>query len=967
MAQPYQDTIKGRKLEADTPAPVGYNPAANPIDTYAAPPKTNSALKLADALSGFNQALRPMVQDRVNQAIADETNKGKLGYLRGESPEDQSESYKNGYMALKWEDFGRQAALKINDVYAQAKEDPTLDVRSLVTKQIDEDLAGIQEDPRAIDAYLNQVIPLTESLALDFQKHHQGIRDQETDRMLMARAGDMVSAAESPEVLRDMIDNEYPTWMAMGKSKNDVAAAMVDSIIRTAVGTEDVSLLDALYLKSNREDGIPLATIKGVDEKAKATREGILKAQKDRLNEETYIARQMDDVAFEDTLIRNPLSEELNLENLMKHIHANKFLHGEGKLAAAWARVLKARQDVLEEESIGKYLMNNEDSMTWRRLSEDPRMKKWYHAETQKVWEGIDPKDPVSIANATKRLMNMHRLSGIPPRELVGIFSNIKTSAVDEKTGVIAPEMTYAMQIYRTAKDRGELAMVHAYAGEENMAYLAVLDSRIKQAPLKGELIAEAVRSVKLADNDPDLKRNIAVVKSKAFSEKLDKEVKDEMDGILWFGAMDNNVSTVQGRAQALAEQYVSQYRMSPEDAAKAAVTQIKEIYANDGHGAAFEVDPQHIGEKSILEAGMKIFLENQKAAFKEANDGEEMEGYSIFPNRDGKTYTMFNGVSGLPAATVSFEELKGLAHPVGYGTPMQRGENAKVLRTLKSIDFMKGVDPVQSQFIQDNEDAVIRLLASNDLSFAEKTAIRWEMKNINERRAQATKEEVKAFSDILKQGDILRDDKRPLSFNIPAKLAPGTPPNTGELAKKYYSSHPGAALAIVGEGFSTRAYKDQGGVAIGIGYNISTKTPDQVRKDFRAAGVPPQDIEAVATGAKEMTTDQVVKLFENTTKNYEKVARDSYGKGYDKLPPEVKAVLFDMAYNAGTPSKFQTVLGLFRKGDIEGASKNLTLKYKDANGNWKNNERRVQLWREMLSGDFPRVMDRYSGKRKAK
>jgi GH24 family phage-related lysozyme (muramidase) len=343
------------------------------------------------------------------------------------------------------------------------------------------------------------------------------------------------------------------------------------------------------------------------------------------------------------------------------------------------------------------------------------------------------------------------------------------------------------------------------------------------------------------------------------------------------------------------------------------------------------------------------------------------MDSYTIFPNRDGRTYTLFDGKNALPADTIEFEQIKALASPVGYGTPMQRGENATVLRTLKGMKVLDGLPPDEAQFLMDNQEAVIRLLASNDMSFTEKTVVRTKLEAARLQQSLSVRDEAKKMSDLTRHGDILNDTKRPLSYNLPAKMAPGTPPNVGDLAKQFYGTNPGAALAIIGEGYSPRVYKDQGGMAIGLGYNISTKSPDQVRKDFRAAGVPPQDIDSVLDGRRELTPQQAVKLFENSNKKYEETAKQAYGPGYDKLPKEVKAVLFDMAYNAGTPGKFPTVLNLFRQGKYDEAAKNLTLKFKDENGNWKNNERRVQLWREMLSGDFVRVMDRYSGKRKAK
>lgn len=123
-------------------------------------------------------------------------------------------------------------------------------------------------------------------------------------------------------------------------------------------------------------------------------------------------------------------------------------------------------------------------------------------------------------------------------------------------------------------------------------------------------------------------------------------------------------------------------------------------------------------------------------------------------------------------------------------------------------------------------------------------------------------------------------------------------------------------------------------GVTIAAGYDMGSRSPEQVEADLKAAGVPAARAAALAEGAgagltgaaattwsdkhKELTLtkEQAEKLFERVLKDYEGYVR-AYVK-IDLLPGEFDA-LVSFTYNAG-PGAMQAVAQHLNNGDVEQA-----------------------------------------------
>jgi GH24 family phage-related lysozyme (muramidase) len=139
-------------------------------------------------------------------------------------------------------------------------------------------------------------------------------------------------------------------------------------------------------------------------------------------------------------------------------------------------------------------------------------------------------------------------------------------------------------------------------------------------------------------------------------------------------------------------------------------------------------------------------------------------------------------------------------------------------------------------------------------------------------------------------------------------------------------------ALTAQAEGFKTRVYDDPSrGKNIGLGFSVTSRSKPEVMSMLRRAGVPSGDVEAVLAGKMEVQPDVVQRLHEIAVPRVRAQGDrpQSAREVWQRLKPEARAVLTDMAWATGKPEQFKTVLEAMRKGDWQGASAALSLKYK--------------------------------------
>ncbi len=202
------------------------------------------------------------------------------------------------------------------------------------------------------------------------------------------------------------------------------------------------------------------------------------------------------------------------------------------------------------------------------------------------------------------------------------------------------------------------------------------------------------------------------------------------------------------------------------------------------------------------------------------------------------------------------------------------------------------------------------------------------ESKKIDALRKKAFEENLSPILQDVPQGSLVGAD----NSRLPANGAS----TKGDLAKLYFErNHDGKALTVLAEGVVLKAYPDPAtGRNIGVAYNMDANART-LKEDFRRAGIPADAVEDVKAGKKAITMDQAIRLFEVSYARAESSARNSieklYGKGsWDKLPSNRKAVLTDVAYQAGNVDQFKPSLDKCLAGLGELKDQNPKVHYKD-------------------------------------
>ena len=167
------------------------------------------------------------------------------------------------------------------------------------------------------------------------------------------------------------------------------------------------------------------------------------------------------------------------------------------------------------------------------------------------------------------------------------------------------------------------------------------------------------------------------------------------------------------------------------------------------------------------------------------------------------------------------------------------------------------------------------------------------------------------------------------------------------------------AASAITaGEGVALRAYDDPArgaGKNIGTGYNL-TANAAHLAADLRAAGITdPKVVEAVKAGTAELTPQQNDRLLLAALPRYEKqvqeVAESSAPGLWNRMAPQQKAVMLDIAWQTGDPAKFKKAWAALAANDAAGFAAETKVFYTNKAGERVEDTRRGGLRASMLAG----------------
>lgn len=165
------------------------------------------------------------------------------------------------------------------------------------------------------------------------------------------------------------------------------------------------------------------------------------------------------------------------------------------------------------------------------------------------------------------------------------------------------------------------------------------------------------------------------------------------------------------------------------------------------------------------------------------------------------------------------------------------------------------------------------------------------------------------------------------------------------------------ASLVTMGEGLSLQRYQDPAkgaGMNIGMGYNLNANK-DHAVSDLTMAGVPQERIQDVIEGRASLTQRQAERLLLNTLPRFadqvKRTADATNPELWGRMTPAQKAVMIDVAYQAGDPAKFKKAWAALSANDPKIFAEETKVTYTNQAGAKVEDTRRNNLRASLLTG----------------
>jgi len=948
-----RDRIEPLNAQAPERAPVQQQVAASPTDALGVPRPANQMEDLAQALSSLNPALQKFAErkqkEEADQKIAEGERHRAMQADNAPvamTPE-QNPYWQIGYMRQHGKMMGLQASADMEKEFALRRNEQGFNPDSFFAEFRQKELAGMT-DKDALGGML-PALTGTEARLRDQwgKKVVDDVRQNEANALNAGAAALVTSlrtlpAEQRQPTYKSFIDEQVRTnRMTQREAAQAVVAALAND--------PEAKPSDFDWTLTKDDSGIALADVAGpggapMRHALEAAKAHAVKREQDQLTAEAKSRNTITSVEYARLLKEDPVALGDPTQWVLSNSGQFGLYNTPEKVEAGFKELWDAQKKKKDEDSTWAYILKA-GKFAPRAVREQPEYKKKLNAMNRDQWMKTDLNDPKQVAGLTNFMLHQYNELGVLDEGFESMLKASNTAGVEfgpdgKPTNKITSEFRTSFEVYRAVLASANPQLVD-FMPDGARAILGTFKDELEN----GATEADAFRVAKLINTEEAKKRGNLAFDSATERAAAVNDVASYLTSNLrfngnGFGISADNAKEMGNKVVERAVRYVKM-GMNTKTALKTARDEFTATHVHDGHSSFVAIPPGV--NRDEMSKDLSVFVAKNLADYK-AQHGLDASSYFVQPTLNGSetSYQVF-GPMMIP-----------IGEPMTVSQLHQAGVKARHQDPQSVADAQNAIADAQAGRITP-EAAQANFPRTNELFNAGVLDART-YERINAAKKAKDEADFKAGLDKVRktrstfaipQGDFM-DGTKDMHIGAPVPNPTGANLSTKDYAAQYAKSNPDFALTAFAEGLRLGVYEDSvGKKTIGLGYNIDSRSPEQVRKEFTAAGIAGDRIDRVLKGEEQITPREAVRLYEVVKPTYVARAKKHFGPEWEAFPENVKAVLTDIAYNGGS---FSNIVEDLKAGRFDDAAGKVSVSYFDKKlGKQVYNTRRVNLWRAMM------------------
>lgn len=933
MPKPEQTRITRLQTQDIQPTSVDTQVVARPVDTVADPAPDWQLAGLLDGLAKFNPKLEAygIQKQGIEQRAAEQQGKidGRIITNPVEAvtnpityPEKIAPAYQSHYAAGFNESLGMSLGGQSRDAfvdgYTKQKNNPDFNVETYIKGFTAQEFAGIT-NPSVLE-HMSQIHAKT---VLDIRADYTATKRAEFTDGVRRNLGTSMGTLIAPNMTASEMYQEFTTaWLPSavsapgGYTRPEAAKQLLGRIhSMSSQAGGDPNMFDVFDIKdaAGQTIGGTTGELRASIDKARIE----AKHQRDsRMHDEVLVTNANASAKLDDA-IRSGDFSSITDEKLQMHINKFGVFPSEG----AYTSFRDKRDKAIAARGVNTVAINDAaNGNLWAHPEKDRKA-----AVTQLTQAPVD--SLVASINATGAEASAARGAAVdqiiqitsrtgtvtPNERLAELFGSIGKQ-IPAKDAVAPERFNMAVDVYSALKAKAP-NLLNSYFDEDTQTVMdsftaarnAHVEPKLAYQQAYSAVSPEAKALVKEREKDPTYNANVRSAIEHAVPSGWNDFL--HLDGIgKMLGTYPTNEDTVVSAAKLEIERRMKRNpNLGVSDAIKQGEAWAKDNFIHDKNSNLLVRVPAGQATDATAEAITAYSKETAKALGKDAT--VEM----VFNGKDGYSVISRNPDQRI-SGDVSLESIMQKNYYVKHFTAAEGAQMGEFKKQLSS-GLLTGTDINNSAEIIAKAKQIGAWTATDEMQM--------------QRARRAIKSSGSSVAALFGP-----DTVRPAFDNLDASALPANASKT-DIAKRFLDNGDASgALTTMGEGVALRAYKDPSrGTNIGIGYNMTANAAN-ITEDFRRAGIPADLVEGIKNGTVSIDADQAMRLFTAVQPRYTAIAKAGieakHAGVWDKLPPNQKAVLVDMAYQVGSIEKFTKMADHLSAGDLVKAGEGMKVNYRD-------------------------------------